>query len=166
MIFSLSLKINALYPLKDRGRKNAVPPLIRHSLSVYALRTSSNVSRCIGRPRSALPLSFQADHSGRYFSAFPRCLAPAGSSLTGNGTPTFSLQRVHPEYPNKKTAVCQGLNPKIPFLRFWEPPLAVFFYPCSISSALFRVVSVILAPPMIRASSCFLPSRLSGVTSV
>ena len=36
----------------------------------------------------------------------------------------------------------------------------------SISSALLRVVSVILVPPIIRASSCFRPSRSRGVTVV
>ena len=36
----------------------------------------------------------------------------------------------------------------------------------SISSALFRVVSVILVPPMMRASSFFRPSMSRGVTVV
>lgn len=36
----------------------------------------------------------------------------------------------------------------------------------SISSALLRVVSVMLVPPMIRANSRFLPSRSRGVTVV
>lgn len=36
----------------------------------------------------------------------------------------------------------------------------------SISSALFRVVSVMFVPPMMRANSFFLPSRSKGVTVV
>ena len=33
---------------------------------------------------------FQESHSGRYFSAFSRCLAPTGSSLAENGSLTYS----------------------------------------------------------------------------
>ena len=73
----------------DRGRKmhgttsGAVKP---HS---FTLRPSSNGSRCIGRTRPTL-LLLRADHSGRYFSALSRCLAPPGSSLAERGTPTSS----------------------------------------------------------------------------
>ena len=42
--------------------------------------------------------------------------------------------------------------------------LFVKHYPLSISSALLNVVSVIFAPPMIRASSCFLPSISTTTT--
>ena len=51
------------------------------------LTVSSNTSRCLGRPRPPL-LLLQKGHSGRYFSGFPRCLAPTGSSLAGNGSLT------------------------------------------------------------------------------
>ena len=51
------------------------------------LTVSNNTSRCLGRPRPPL-LLLQKGHSGRYFSGFPRCLAPTGSSLAGNGSLT------------------------------------------------------------------------------
>ncbi len=51
-------------------------------------------------------------------------------------------------YGNKKVPFCQAN------------------YTLSISSALLRVVSVMFAPPMMRASSRFLPSISNGVTEV
>ena len=59
-----------------------------------ALTVSDNTSRCVGRPRPPL-LLLQAGHSGRYFSGFPHCLAPTGSSLAEKDSLTSSLQRVY-----------------------------------------------------------------------
>ena len=64
------------------------------SLHSEDLTASNNASRCFGRTRLPL-LLLQRSHSRRYFSAFPHCLAPTGSSLAGNWTLTCSLQRVY-----------------------------------------------------------------------
>ena len=65
--------------------------------------------------------------------------------FSGSDLDTYFIPSMRWQYPNKKILFCQAF---------------------SISSALFNVVSVILAPPIIRASSLFLPSRSRGVTVV
>ena len=77
----------------DRGRK--IRGTTSNSASPHedTLTASSNAIRCIGRTRPSL-LFFQEGHSGRYFGAFPHCLAPSGSSLAGKGTLTSSLHCV------------------------------------------------------------------------
>lgn len=127
------------------------------------LMSSDNDVRCIGLTRSAL-LTFQANHSGRYFSVVLICLAPTGSSLLRIVTLTSSHQCVliwYGMYPSKYLAFCQA------FLKKRNSNHSFYFMEyVSISSALFNVVSVIFAPPIIRANSRFLPSKSKGVTEV
>ena len=79
----------------DRGREQyAVPPLVRLHLTVKTSRRPTTPFAVSGEPRPPLIRSFQAGHSGRYFSGFSHCLAPTGSSLAENGTLTCSFQRV------------------------------------------------------------------------
>ncbi len=124
-----------------------VPPLVRSAFTGQSLTASNNAFCCFGQMPSS-PTAFQAGHSGRYLGRFPHCLAPSGSSLGGKGLLTSSHHCV------------AGILAKD--AKFVKP----FQLPVSISSALFNVVSVMVAPPMIRASSRFLPSRSKGVTVV
>ena len=74
----------------------------------FTLRPSSNGARCIGRTRPTL-LLLRADHSGRYFGALSRCLAPPGSSLRKGG---HLLHPIHVfsywGYPSKLSFICQA----------------------------------------------------------
>ena len=65
--------------------------------------------------------------------------------LSESDSNTYFIPSTRWQYPNKEIPVCQAF---------------------SISSALFNVISVIFAPPIIRASSRFLPSMSKGVTEV
>ena len=67
-------------------------------------------------------------------------------------------------HPDKVEALMKATE-KFPEISFSVKNAEKACY-CSISSALFSVVSVMLAPPMMRASSFFLPSRSRGVTEV
>lgn len=134
--------------LSDRGRKirgTTSDSPIPHGIDLTA---SNNAIRCFGRTRPSL-LGFQEGHSGRYFSELPHCLAPTGSSLAERFSPTYSHQCVAYMVAN--------------FMRF----VKVFLYGApSISAALSSVISVIFAPPMIRANSRLRPSKSRGVTVV
>lgn len=130
----------------DRGRK------IRGTTSCSAQASQPMLSQrqltllaISGEP--VFPYFIQASRSGRYLGTLSYRLTPTGGSLKKNTMLTSSHLRVYRVYANKFHTLCQ-----------------VYF--CSISSALFKVVSVILAPPIILASSFFLPSLSSGVTAV
>jgi len=89
------------------------------------------------------------------------------SPLGQNAPITGGFQRIR----NIFQRVDEGIGPyRWLFLKYEDRPTGrsscVFSQSPSISSALFRVVSVILVPPMILASSRFLPSMSRGVTEV
>lgn len=131
--------------LSDRGRKTRGTTSGSPTPHNIGLTVSNNTLRCFGRARPSL-LQVQEGHSGRYFCVFPRCLAPTDSSLAEN-------ERIlHPI-----TVFLVILTKRRRFVKI---------YLLSISSALLRVISVMLVPPIILASSRFLPSISKGVTVV
>ena len=94
---------------------------------------------------------------------FSHCLAPTGSSLAENERILLPIHALsYWCYPNKTEVFCQGFPGEI----LYNLSKKQKHQPRSISSALRSVVSVMLVPPMILASSRFLPSRSSGVTVV
>ena len=141
---------NALYPTKDRGRK------IRGTTSNSAfshkntLTASDNAFRCIGRNPSSPTAIFRKATPGCIWARFPAALH-------------------HPAalWRERKCLL-------IPITVFLKAEVILTKiakkvknnYVRSISSALFRVVSVMTVPPMILASSRFLPSTSRGVTEV
>ena len=117
-------------------------------LTAFSLTPSSNGLRDIGRTRLPLLLFREATPGGIWASGNP--LPRTKRQLSENSSePTVSHQRVNGVILAKKHRFVKKI-----------------FQLCSISSALFRVVSVIFVPPMIRASSRFLPSVSKGVTEV
>ena len=157
----LDIEIKKPPVLADRGRK------IRGTTSGLVashgatLTASNNALRNLGRTRPSL-LDFQEGHSGRYFGGFSHCLAPTGSSLAEKGSLTCSHHCVE----NILTKIVYFVKTSFLFSPPQQGQKDVSFRQQSISSALLRVVSVILVPPMIRASSRFRPSRSRGVTEV
>ena len=162
--------------------KNAVPPLIRYPLAEDTLTVSDNTFRCTGRARLFLLLLFRKATPGGISARFPTALhRPA--ALWREGGAYFIPSLCLPKYRNKNCGICQEEPVSPSGLRTLdneashrpfptdekEDGKSVLFcmdYSRSISSALRRVVSVMLVPPMMRASSRFLPSISRGVTEV
>ena len=134
-----------------------VPPLFSTvSRAVPSVRLKR--LRCIGRPRlpllscSGKPLKEVFGHIF-LLPCTKRQLSERIFMLTSS---YHSVKNY--KYPSKKSLFCQAKQN--PSFQWAQDPCS------SISSALLNVVSVIVVPPIIRASSRFLPSRSRGSTEV
>ncbi len=170
--------------LRTEDVKNyAVPPLVRRRLAAAASAGREGCSDSIARVVSAgfcfKPISWDkrpAERRRRLILRFlktpARSRAHPSDPTAASGRPLRDVVRrvLRPPCTNRRLSAREARGYFFPSLRFFYPIRQIgFCQAClclSISPALCRVVSVMFAPPMMRASSCRRPSKSSGVTSV
>lgn len=120
-----------------------VPPLVRLYLTIKTSQRYKTLFAVSGEP--VLPYCmFRKATPGGIWAVFLIALHQPATLCEKRNRLLHPIV-VLPTHPNKKCILCQAR---------------------SISSALLSVVSVMVVPPMILASSCFRPSKSSGVTVV
>ena len=135
--------------IRIEGVKYAVPPLIRHLLTKIPSQRPTTLSAVSGGP--VFPYCFFRKATPGGISAFFPAALHQPAALWGKRRRLLLPFTVLQKNLSKNYGICQDYSS---------------FYRRSISSALFKVVSVILVPPMILASSFFRPSTSRGVTVV